>query len=167
MVKAVYKSLSIVVLLVLLLNALVSPSLVYADGKNPPPPITVTTRVYHSTVSLNSTVPGPGGEQVVITNEYYPYYNGSVKSNGWADANFNQPAWSQMTCQSHVYNSSGQHGTYTSNAGAYGGNNCPPTGLAELSGVVPTYYTTWTKAWWKWSDESNGYGKAEQTHYES
>ncbi len=47
------------------------------------------------------------------------------------------------------------------------GNNCPPTGLAELSGVVPTYYTTWTKAWWKWSNGSNGYGKAEQTHYES
>jgi len=91
---------------------------------------------------------------------------GSVKSNGWANANFDQPPQSRITCQSHVYNSAGQHGTYTNSQGPYGGNYCPETGLAVLGGVVPTYYTTWTKSWWRWSDETQGYGIAEQTHYE-
>ncbi len=160
------KFLSVFVLLALLLSTLVVPSPAWADGGNPPSPITVTSEIDHSGAAPSGVVPGPGGEQVTITNQYYPYYGGSVKSNGWADANFYQLPWSRMTCQSHVYNSAGQHGTYTNNQGSYGGNNCPETGLAVLGGVVPTYYTTWTKSWWRWSDETQGYGIAEQTHYE-
>ena len=92
------KFLSVFVLLALLLSTLVVSSPAYADGGDPPPPITVTSKINHSGATPSGVVPGPGGEQVTITNQYYPYYGGSVKSNGWANANFYQPPQSRITC---------------------------------------------------------------------
>ena len=137
----------------------------YADDDAPPPPIIVETEVDFSGAG-DSVVPGPGGESVTITNRYYPYYGGSVKTDGKANGNFYQPSGSRYKCQSHVYNSAGQVGTTTTSYGSYGGTNCPYTTKASLGGVVPTTYTTWTKSWWKWSDGTSGYGISQQSHYE-
>lgn len=144
------------------------------DEENPPPPVSITTQVTSEQdvnplpdgIAPASVVPGPGGYTVWITNRYYPYYGGQVKSDGWAEGNFNEPPGYRFTCQSHVYNYCGQEGTYTSSYGQYGGSNCPVTPLAVLGGVVPCTYVTWTKAWWFWPDRSPGYGVAEQSHYE-
>ncbi len=138
------------------------------DDALPPAPIVVTTVVYPAGVAPDSIVPGPGGNSVTITNRYYPYYGGQVKSDGWAQGNFSEPSGYRYSCESHVYNSAGQNGTYTWSYGSYGGSNCPTTPQAMLSGgVVPTTYTSWTKSWWEWSNLTSGYGIAQQSHYES
>lgn len=138
-----------------------------ADGSDTPPPPIIVTATVNTEAGPNSVVPGPGGASVTITNRYYPYYGGAVKTDGWAQAtNFNEPPNHRFSCQSHVYNSAGQHGTYEWSHGSNGGNNCPVTPLAVLSGVVPATYTSWTKSWWRWPDLSPGYGIAPQSHYE-
>ncbi len=135
-------------------------------GRCPPSPIVIENVVDYSG-SGDSVVPGPGGNSVTITNRYYPYYSGSVKTDGKAEGNFNRPPGSRYQCRSHVYNSAGRHSRYPTSHGSYGGTNCPYTALASLGEVVPSYYTTWTKSWWKWSDSTSGYGIAQQTHYEN
>lgn len=137
-----------------------------SDDAPPPAPIVVTT-FYSKGIAPDSVVPGPGGQSVTIVNRYYPYYGGQVKTDGWAQGNFSEPLGYRYSCESHVYNSAGQHGTYTWSYGSYGGSNCPITPLAVLSGgVVPATYTSWTKAWWRWSDLTAGYGIAQQSNYQ-
>ncbi len=160
------RSMEILTLLMLVAGAFLLPNSVHADEGPPPSPITVTQRVSNDDFMPNAVVPGPAGNQVTITNRYYPYWQGKVRTDGYASANFNLPAWRRMTCQSHARNDAGQTGTYGSSAGSYGGNSCPTTTpLAEVGGLVPANYTTWTKAWWHWSTDTQGYGVAEQTHY--
>lgn len=163
---------SMIVALVMFLGSFGTASPVYADGKNPPPPppIIVTTVVKaKGLIDLlfpNAAVSGPGGS-VTITNRYYPYYGGQVKTDGNAVGNFSQPSGSRYQCQSHVYNSAGQQGSYTTSYGSYGGTNCSYTAQAVLSGgVVPNTYTSWTQAWWKWSNNTSGYGIAQQSNYQ-
>lgn len=132
---------------------------VYADGPSdyelPPKPFTITEKV-----SLNK------GEQVIITNRYYPYYQGAVKSDGEASGNFNQPPYSRFACYSRVTNNAGQEAVGGYSYGSYGGTNCPTTPQASLSSVIPATYTSWTHASWRWSNGSLGNGYANQSHYE-
>ena len=154
-------------LLMLVGSVLLLPGPVHADEGTPPAPIIVTREVSANNLGPNAVVPGPGGNQVTITNRYYPYWQGKVRTDGYANANFNQPSWRRMTCRSHAYNSAGQTGTSGYSSGADGGDNCPTTTpLAEVGGLVPTTSTSWTEATWYWSDDSQGYGKAEQSHSE-
>lgn len=114
---------------------------------------------------LFPAVIGPGGS-VTITNRYYPTSGGTAKTDGKAVGNFSQPSGSRYKCQSHIYNNAGQHGTYETSYGSYGGANCPYTAKAVLGGVVPNTYNTWTQSWWKWSDGTAGYGIAQQSNYQ-
>jgi len=169
------KVFSVFVALVILFGSLGVTSPAHADGEVPPPPepIVITTEVSGQTTGNDflplpdAVVPGPSGQSVTITNRYYPYYGGKVKTDGRAVGNFSQPSGSRYKCQSHVYNNAGQQGTYTTSYGSYGGANCPYTAQAVLSGGVgPNTYTSWTKSWWKWSNNTNGYGIAQQSNYQ-
>ena len=153
--------------LLLLIVTISSQTLMVMADDAPPIPLVTTNVVSKNVVGPHSVVPGPGGVSVTIANRYYPYYGGSVKTDGWAQGNFNVPYWARFLCQSHVFNSAGQQGSSTWSSGTYGGNSCPVTPQASLSGVVPTTYTSWTKAWWAWPDGTSGYGIAQQSHYES
>lgn len=167
------KSILVFAVLIMLLGSFGVASPAHADDDAPPPPepIVVKTevkgKVIGNVILPNSVVPGPGTQSVTITNRYYPYYGGKVKTDGKAEGNFNQPSGSRYTCKSHVYNDAGQYGTTTTSYGIYGGANCPYTAQAVLSGgVVPNTYNSWTKAWWKWSNNTNGYGIAQQSNYQ-
>jgi len=124
---------------------------------------------YLSSENFHIDVYDPSGKnKVTIINRYYPYYGGSVKTDGRAVANFDQPSGSGISHLSHVYNSAGQEGTYEDSYGEWGGTYCPYTSpLAVLGGVIPATYTTWIKAWWKWPSGTNGFGKAQESHEES
>jgi len=143
--------------LALVVGLVASPA--YADGPDdngpPPKPLTITSQVSQGK-----------GEKVTITNNYYPMWQGAVKSDGFASGNFSQPPNSRFDCYSKVTNDAGQQATGDHSYGSYGGTCCPTTNKASLSGVVPAYYTSWTFASWHWSDGSPGSGDAHQTHYE-
>jgi hypothetical protein len=167
------KIILVLVALVMLFGSLGSASPAYADDEvpPPPPPIVITIEVRGKTIGNvflpSAVVSGPSGQSVTITNRYYPYYGGQVKTDGNAVGNFSQPSGSRYKCQSHVYNNAGQYGTTTTSYGSYGGANCPYTAQAILSGgVVPNTYTSWTKTWFKWSNGTNGYGIAQQSNYQ-
>ena len=144
--------------LALLVGLVASPA--YADGPDdnepPPKPLTITKQVSRGR-----------SEEVTITNRYYPYYQGAVKSDGEASGNFNQPPYSRFDCYSRVTNSASQEAVGGHSYGSCGGTCCPTTPKASLSGVVPAYYTSWTHASWRWSDGSPASDYANQTHYES
>ena len=65
----------------------------------PPIPLVTTNVVSKDVVGPHSVV--PGGASVTIANRYYPYYEGSVKTDGWAQGNFNVPYWARFSCQSY------------------------------------------------------------------
>jgi len=134
------------------------------DGKEPPlPPIEIIKQVTRGGGEVGVMSP----ERVTISNSYYPYYGGAVKSDGYAYADFNQLSWSRIECKSRVTNARGQQGAFTPvSPGAYGGCNCPRTAKASLSGVVPCTYTSWTFANWHWLDGSPASDNANQSHYE-
>jgi len=153
-----------------------SPAKVFAQDDVPPPPepIIVTSDVTEKTsapgdVQPNAVVTDPGGgnNSVTITNLLWSMWQGAVKSAGSATANFNQASSSRITCASSVKNSANQTGTTTTSNGSYGGNSCPQTAQASLSGVVPATYTTWTTATFKWPSGVTGSGKAEQSYYQN
>jgi hypothetical protein len=137
--KRQYVSIMMALVMFLSLFGTVFPA--YADGKTPPPPIIVTTVVEEKGLIASlmdflfptAAVIGPGGS-VTITNRYYPTSGGTAKTDGNAVGSFNQPSGSRYQCQSHIYNNAGQHGTYTTSYGSYGGANCPYTAKATLGG---------------------------------
>ena len=163
-----YTATSIMVLLIILITSVVP---VHAQQTTPPAPIIVTQEYGKSVTGRftpNSAYYGPAGEQMVIANSYYPWFNNKVKTDGWADANFRQPGFAVITCKSRVTNTSGQDSGWQSDSSGWGGTDCGPTPIAEISSAAkPSTYTSRTQAFWDWLDSSDGFGEANQSHYES
>lgn len=136
---------------------------VHAQGGDPPDPIIVQTSVerpakLHGRVQPNAVV-SKGSWNMTIQNALYKYSN-KVESDGWADANFNQPGSERIYCEASVINNDnfGHRDigvsylplTYSSS----GGSHCGTTPRAWLS--YPNYpnWTGQTYVEWRWPDGS-------------
>lgn len=105
---------------------------------------------------------------MTIANRYYPWSSGSVKTDGWAEANFRQPGLGWIECKSKVSNDQSDDSGWESTHGSMAGTDCGPTPVAEIDPAPkPATYTSKTQAFWSWSNGSDGFGEATQSHYEA
>lgn len=151
------KKLLFSLLFMAVVSTFISTQSVYAKEDNPPRP--------SGPLAPDSVFIGPGGwEWVIVGNVFYPLSGGKVKTDGWSEANFEQPLLWTHSCRAKVWNDQGQSKETSKVGGDDWGCQTP---LATINSAKhPATYTSRTQAWWHWPDLSDEYAQVVQTNYQ-